>query len=895
MRNFAIKPLVVAMAFSAIPMMAQAQNTSDSSQIEEVLVTGSYRESLQNSLNIKKNEAGAVDAIVADDIASFPDNNLAESLQRIPGVAITRVAGEGRGISVRGLGGEFTRTRINGMEAIATGGGTDAAGGMNKGRSFDFNTFSSELFSSLTVRKTSSAKVDEGSLGAVVDMKAAQPFDFDGFTLAASGTAGYNDKSEKTDPKASFLISNTFADDTFGVLFSAAYSERNLQDNGASTVRWAAVNDFTNFAAPEGTLAEINDGFRPRLPRYDAYTHEMERFGSSLSLQWQPTDVTLLSLDTLYAKFDANRNEIFMQTVLNDNPIVGGMTVNSYVRDDNNTIVAADFSGATVRSENRYDEMSTEFTQITLTGSHEFTDSFRADFLVGTSESEYTNPIQTTLIAQRTGVDFSYDYSGARRTDPLLTWGSEVEDVNGWVTNSVRMRPLSTTNSYDSVQLNFENDLADGLSVQYGLSYKKFDFDTIGYRLKSEGANGKALTMVPFNSGMGTNGSWAIPSHANIDLSDLQTFTRGADTSQVSEESQGAFVQLNFETALGDTPVRGDIGLRYVETDVTAKAWPSSVTWVEDATVDIAVGSHSYDNLLPSVNLVFEPIEDVLIRASYSQVMARAGLGSLAPNINVSTSGGSRSVSSGNPALEPTKADAYDLGVELYITPETMLGFAVFYKDIESYVQSVRESRAYTTTGLDVAYARAACESSPSGYGPSCNENLDWEISSPINAPGGDLYGFELSFQTPFTALPGFWSNFGLMTNFTYVQAEQDFLNNAGSVIATRSLLGLSKDTSSATLYYETDVFSARVSAVHRADYLTHATGRDGNDREGTNATTNIDAVVSYNINDNWKVSFEGLNLTNEADDQWVDYNGNRLSYYHETGRQFYLGVQYKY
>ncbi len=891
MRKFTFNPLVLAMAACVIPVSVQAQDDT----LEEVIVTGSFRESLQTSLNIKKSQAGAVDAIVADDIASFPDNNLAESLQRIPGVAITRVAGEGRQISVRGLGGDFTRTRINGMEAVATGGGTDAAGGMNKGRSFDFNTFSSELFSSLTVRKTSSANVDEGSLGAVVDMKAAQPFDFDGFTLAASGTLGYNDKSEKTDPKASFLVSNTFADDTFGVLFSAAYSERNLQDNGASTVRWASVNDFTNYAGTEGSLQELNDGFRPRLPRYDAYTHEMERFGSSLSLQWQPTDATLFSLDALYAKFDANRNEIFMQTVLNDNAFAGDMTVNSYVIDENNTIIAADFSDATVRSENRFDEMSTEFTQITLTGSHEFTDSFRGDFLIGTSESEYDNPIQTTLIAQKRGIDFSYDYSGGYRTNPALAWGSEVEDVNGWATNSVRMRPLETTNSYDSVQLNFENDLTDGVSLQYGLSYKKFDFDTTGYRLKSEGANGKTLTMVSYNPGMGTNGSWAIPSHAAIDLSDLEVFTRAADTSEVSEESQGAYVQLNFETSLGETPVRGDIGLRYVETDVTAKAWPSSVTWVDEATVAIAVGSHSYDNLLPSVNLVFEPIEDVLIRASYSQVMARAGLGSLAPNVNVSVSGGARSVISGNPALEPTKADAYDIGVELYIAPETMMSFAVFYKDIDSYVQSVRETRPYTTTGIDVAYARSACEASASGYGASCNENLDWEISSPINAPGGDLYGFEVGFQTPFTALPGFWSDFGVMTNFTYVQAEQDFLNSSGAVVATRSLLGLSKNTASATLYYETDVFSARVSAVNRSAYLTHATGRDNNDREGTNATTNIDAVVSYNINDNWKVSFEALNLTDEADDQWVDSNGNRLSYYHETGRQFYLGVQYKY
>lgn len=894
MRKFKINPLVLAVAMT-LPAGAMAQDSSTDS-IEEIVVTGSFRDSLQNALNAKRDQAGAVDAIMADDIASFPDLNLAESLQRIPGVAITRVAGEGRQIAVRGLSGEFTRTRINGMEAIATGGSTDAAGGMNRSRSFDFNTFSSELFNSLTVRKTASANVDEGSLGAVIDMKSAQPFDFSGFTMAAAANAGYNDLSEKVDPKVSFLVSNTFADDTLGALLSVSYSERNITDQGASTVRWDNSNDFNTYAGGGGSLEEVNDGFRPRLPRYDSYTHELERLGVSGSFQWKPTDVTTLSLDVLYAKFDAMRNEVFMQGILNGNAQTNPMVVNSYTMDSNNSVVQADFSNATIRAENRLDEMSTEFTQITLTGSHEFTDSFRGKFLLGMSESEYDNPVQTTLIAEKSGLDFGYDYSGSYRTNALLKFDPEVENLNGWTTNSVRMRPMATENAYDVFQLDLENDLTEGLSVQYGVSYKKFDFDTLGYRLKSEGNNGKTLPMKHYNSDLGVNGAWAVPDHGAIDLSDLSVFTRAADTYDVSEESLGAYAQLVFESQIGDTPVRGDVGFRYVETEVSTHAWPSSVAWVEDAgDTAIASGSNKYDDVLPSVNLVFEPIEDVLIRASYSKVMARPGLGSLTPNVNISVSGSARGISSGNPALEPTKADAYDLGIELYITPETMLGAAVFYKDIESYVQSVRESRPFTTTGIDTSYAVRACEASPSGYGANCNENLDWDVSSPINAPGGDLYGFELSYQTPFSALPGFWSNFGFIGNYTYVQAEQVYLDTAGRPAATRSLLGLSKNTYSGTLYYEIDNFTARVSAVHRAGYLSHATGRNGNDREGTNPTTNVDLSIAYNINDNWKVSFEGLNLTDEADDQWVDYAGNRLSYYHETGRQYYLGVQYKY
>ena len=141
---------------------------------------------------MKRESAEQIDTIVAEDIGKFPDQNLAESLQRIPGVAIDRDAGEGRSITVRGLGGDFSRVRINGLEALSTTGGTDSSGGANRSRGFDFNVFASELFSKVTVRKTQSAQVDEGPLGATVDLRVARPFDYDGLTTTFSGQMGYN-------------------------------------------------------------------------------------------------------------------------------------------------------------------------------------------------------------------------------------------------------------------------------------------------------------------------------------------------------------------------------------------------------------------------------------------------------------------------------------------------------------------------------------------------------------------------------------------------------------------------------------------------------------------------------------------------------------------------------
>ena len=271
-------------------VLAQQPATATSGELEEVTVTG-FRASLGASLDVKRKEAGSTDTIMAEDIADFPDLNLSESIQRLPGVSIARDAGEGRQISVRGLGPQFTRVRINGMEAMTTTGGTDAAGGTNRGRGFDFNIFASDLFNPITVRKTASADVEEGSLGATVDLQVARPFDYNGFTLVTSAQLGYNDLSESFDPRASLLVSNSFGDGRFGALLSVAYSQRELADEGSSTVRWQNGGRLPDRGPGTGYHpAQVNNAFRPRIPRYDIYAHEQDRLGVTGSLQFAPSD-----------------------------------------------------------------------------------------------------------------------------------------------------------------------------------------------------------------------------------------------------------------------------------------------------------------------------------------------------------------------------------------------------------------------------------------------------------------------------------------------------------------------------------------------------------------------------------------------------------------------------
>ena len=307
---------------AASPAWAQDAATAADEAVasgDEIVVTG-FRASLGAALNVKRESVAAVDAIVAEDIAKFPDQNLAESLQRIPGITIQRDGGEGRGITVRGLGSQFTRVRVNGLETVATS--TDGASA-NRDRAFDFNVFASELFSSIVVHKTASAELDEGSLGAVVDLNTGNPLaGKGGFTAALSAQGSYNDLSEKVGPRVAGLLSWVNDAGTLGFAVSAAYSDQKTLELGNNSVRWAqarfdsvdgtpcwtAANSGGTYI-PSAACNEVSLAFHPRIPRYGEIAHDKKRLGITGSIQFAPSDATKISLDGLYSSFKHQRRE----------------------------------------------------------------------------------------------------------------------------------------------------------------------------------------------------------------------------------------------------------------------------------------------------------------------------------------------------------------------------------------------------------------------------------------------------------------------------------------------------------------------------------------------------------------------------------------------------------
>ncbi|HJS13764.1 MAG TPA: TonB-dependent receptor plug domain-containing protein, partial [Rheinheimera sp.] len=218
--------------------MALAQSATEAKAAEtEVIEVKGFRSSIIKAKDLKREAMIAQDSIVAEDIADFPDLNLADSLQRVPGVTITREGGEGRQISLRGLGPDFTRVQVNGMEALGTSSSPmDARGGVSRTRAFDFNIFASELFNQIDVKKSFSADQEEGGIAGTVNLRTAKPFDYDGAQAAVSAQVGTNTNTDSTDPRIAALLSNTWSD--FGALVSVAYSDRATNEYGTNTTRW---------------------------------------------------------------------------------------------------------------------------------------------------------------------------------------------------------------------------------------------------------------------------------------------------------------------------------------------------------------------------------------------------------------------------------------------------------------------------------------------------------------------------------------------------------------------------------------------------------------------------------------------------------------------------------
>ncbi len=940
MRRFNFPLITAAVSAVLAPGLTLAQSAPGQTveEVEEVIVTG-IRAGLRSSLDAKKNAAQIVDAISAEDIGDFPDKNLGEALQRVTGVQITRQDGEGRGVSVRGAEPGLVRVEVNGVAALPL----TVAGG---DRAVDFRDLPVEFVQRLEVVKTPTAEMSEGGI-STVRIITRRPFDSDEPFVAGSAQAVYSDLAEATDPKLALLGSKLFFDGRFGALLALQWEKRHLNNATANTTGWNRSVPPTLPANPLGCSAAATRGARrndfdnngvcdwyPQIPRYINNRRETERRAASLILEFRPSEDFKVFWDTTYARGFEEVNNSLLQ--LNGD---GGLFdyANTTLGDDL-TPTHIEFTGNGANGtfpldltyRNILGSLTREQYTTTLGTSWnvgDFTVDARVDLSQGKVHNDEINSSAQVFGLTRAIVDYTGSLGAPQIIFPAgfdLTSGTGVNRLD----SVYNPRDNNTKEVTGGFNLQWHPESIEWLKIKAGAQQHKYDSDQVlrqktvrlscrtgpnaGVDVNSGGAVVVAQTSCAnienivnttsrtnplefFSTGdlgfAGVVNHWndntydtiaaalalagtinplagnLDPTVANTNPNTNGTFIAYLDNWSVEEKTTGYYTQFDFSFDDLPMPISGNVGVRYVKTESNSSGYNREPVVGGAVNFPFLSFDNDYDQTLPSFNLKVGVVPDTLVaRFAAGKVLARPAPSALAFRRSTDIVGhtGSR----GNPLLLPFLATNYDLGLEWYFSDTNFASLAVFRKEIARYV---------------------LLQTAPEFVDP---DPVAFQVSRPINsADDVTINGVEAGIQYAFDKLPGFWSGFGVLANYTY-QKDKGFTQTNQIDGSPLTFPGLSRDSYNASMYYENERFSVRASYNWRSKWLINASGR-GNLPEFNQEYGQLDASVGFDINDNLSLFLEGINLT---DEQLVQENAPARPIQFETfGKRFFMGVRGKF
>ncbi|GLS26552.1 TonB-dependent receptor [Marinibactrum halimedae] len=909
---------------ACIATIISGQASAQEKPIEEIVVEG-FRSSLLKSKDLKRDAIGTRDSIVAEDIADFPDLNLAEALQRVPGVTITRDGGEGRRIAIRGLDSNFSLVQLNGMDVLGnTDTAMDSRDQGSRDRAFDFNLFASELFNRIDVAKSYSASDDEGGMAGNVSLRTAKPFDKEGFNSALSVQAGDNEYTDDIAPRTAFLISNTWGN--WGALGSIAYSERDTIEQGPNTYRWRTtarrglgdtiigenVSDSDLQALQEGTV------IAPRGNRLSVWENTQERLGITTAFQYKG-DVFDVTLDALYGELNNDRGEYHINPRNNNGSMPYGSdvtmsNVNLRALPTNDAgitheVLGADFSNSVFNVESRAQDVETTFEQVVLSGNFNLNQYVTLHGLIGYESSELET--YSLKVYTETRGDFRYDYSDIM--SPRFTYGQDMTDPSQFWLQEIDVRKRFNKTENSTAKFSADIALDDRDTLRVGVAAKQLENSTAQgdqnnrlrdlqgddfggafgdladiaagidddlFRVQS---NNDQLDWAVVNPRQFVNSTYVQNALARTGQSLDVATTLGDSVNGVEEETLNAFIEYEWQRDIGSMALRGNVGLRYYTTDTDTQVSDEDGNFI--GSID-----NTYDGVLPALNVSLEPTDDIVLRLSLSQNITRPSYSSLSDELEIEVDNDDVTMESANPTLDPYLSTNFDLGAEWYFADNAgYVALAFYRKDIEDYIVTLDRTVSLAETGINLDTLRALSGDN------SITLDTPVNVQRPVNAEDATLEGVEFTLQRDFDFLPEPFNNLGMMGNFTYADGEVNYYPN-GETLETAAFPNLSEHSSNVTLYYETDNWGVRVAQSYRGSYIQRTS--DGSDEEfrGFKPTTFFDMSAFYQVNDQLKITLEGSNLTNEADQQYSSKAGFQRAYnITNSGRTIYLGASYQF
>lgn len=984
-RTLRMNPLSsgIALALGAVgiaPVVAQTPDAEEAGMMEEVMVTG-IRRSLEDSAAIKRDSDGVVDAISAEDIGKFPDTNLAEAMSRITGVSIDRsspggATGEGQRITVRGIGPDYNLVLLNGRQMPAS---TILDTSASSSRAFDFANLASEAVAGVDVYKTSKSDIPTGGIGATVNIRTARPLDI-GERAMSFGAKGVMDDSAQDSswtPEVSGIYSDVFADGKFGITLTGIYQEREFGYNQAATTSgWRAFKgDEVNWGTIPLPGAPGSENIINRPEPTDTYSVpqnilyglnevERDRTNGQLVLQFRPVDSLTMTLDYTYSELEIQTQRNEMSAWFNfgpsasewtDGPVAAPIFYQEFYTGFPTDVGAG---GAKYGNKNEINSVgfNVEWTVQDNLG-------FALDYHNSTGEAGRASPYGTNSVLGGVGfyrgttsVDFSQDF-------PVL----HIETPNGQLDPSLMLTGgASFRNSYmkaeiDQLDLSGYYDINDTQSLDFGVTSTEVNNRSAFSNVQYDNWGGigspddypdelwqirdisSAFSNIPgsgspglFNQMFVWDWDQMIPIAEASRGQSLRASDDFTTDRRTQEDTLSAYLQYHWNFDLGGMNSNFRAGVRYEETDVSSSALvpiATSIRWAGTNEFGVVFDSPdftqlegSYDYFLPNLDFNMEVMEDMLVRASYSQTIGRPGWGDIqgGQTLNQLARIDGGTGQQGDPGLLPLESDNYDLSFEWYYGEGSYFSVGYFFKDVSNYVGITQieetpfdlphpaqgawydEANAATGGNNDLVairqYIFETYGDSPyveitgtdtsgnfTGFisGQPGDAIATFDILVPANQQDAEIDGWELAVQHIFGE-----SGFGVIANYTVV--DSDIAYDNASLQSQFAIEGLS-DSANLVAFYDRNGWIARLAYNWRDDFL--AARFDGNGLPNPVYTEDygqLDALVSYSFGQGWTVFAEGFNLT----DEYLRSYGRTLlqtQYVTQLGPRYGIGVRWTY
>jgi len=898
---------------TAATQVSRAQQVGAATQstepLEEVVVTG-IRASLAGALDTKREATGFVDAINAEDVGKLPDQNIAEALQRVTGVAIQRSRGEGDFVSIRGLGPNFVRGTINNRSLVSSTESRDAtrSGGFESstGRETNFDLLPAEMIASIDVIKSASASQVEGGIGGVVDIKTQRPFTL-GTTVIGSADGTYRDFNKKLDPRASALGSWTDPSRTFGVLGAIAYSERTIREDDPDSFGYATfgptVDTDGNGAGDRAALSF------PFSFNAQSFNEKRKRLTAQGSLQWQLPDDSTLVVDTLYSKRDLTSRAFvsFLGTCCGFQGAFDDVTnADKSIRVPGIGIVGNSAISFPVRSQisNNSDDQTVDDRLYSI-GTHynkEIGDwDLGADLAYSRSRGEldFHRVSLLTLAAVPLMITESHD----QLQPAVLPGGPDLTNPANYRTNNVDVvdrfnRDHELDASLDIKRKLPDNGFVSAIGVGGHYSSRHVDRqDETTFNVNTDQLNASLLPAGGFRhfDGDFANGNSVYPMSSllfgdwaaqtallqarNPNATFDPTFN-AAQSFRITEKTSAGYLQADIDASLAGIPIKGDVGVRFVHTQTGTTGFYQAFridndpnnnnlgkVVILDPTVLTTEMDNSYNNVLPLLNLKAQLLSDLFLRFAAGRSVTRPTFLQMSPGL-AGINPTQRFANSGNPKLRAYQSNNYDLGLEWYFGRGNALYVSGFRKDIHDFIGDV--------TAFNVDYLGVNFRS----------------FSQPQNQGDAHITGAEVGAQQTFDI------GFGYILNATLINSNAHFIqgNNAGKVIPFE---GVSKTSYNATVFYEKAGFSSRLAWSNRSSYVQLSSDVFGNKLISA-PYGQLDGSISYTLDQHFSVLqhftvFANLiNLTGSAERIYSDTNIQPVSWSY-VGRRYELGVKAKF